>query len=257
MRGPESVPRAGRARRPAVAPVAAGTGRGAQDATANLEVMACAVNYNRYLLELLRRFVRPGDRLLDFGAGSGMFAGTMQREGFDVAAVEPDPAQQGAIRALGVPCTSSVDDLPIASFDLVYTFNVLEHIDDDLAALRALYARTRSGGRLFCYVPALPFLYSSMDRRVGHVRRYTAPSLRSVLSAAGYRVERCAYADSLGVLATVAYKWFGSREGSISERGLVAYDRLVFPVSRTLDHVFGRIGGKNLWAMASRAEDSR
>ena len=65
--------------------------------------------------------------------------------------------------------------------DLIYTSNVLEHIDDDLAALKQLRATLSPGGRIAIYVPAMQVLYSDMDRSLGHYRRYGRQELLAKL----------------------------------------------------------------------------
>jgi hypothetical protein len=93
-----------------------------------------------------------------------------------------------------------------------------------------------------------------MDRRIGHLRRYTATSLTNAVERAGLLMQRRGYADCLGVAATLLYKLAGDRGGAINERALVAYDRFVFPLSRALDIAFGSFVGKNAWLLATRPQ---
>src|SRR5437588_738887 len=74
--------------------------------------------------------------------------------------------------------------------------------------------------------------------------------------AAGFRVDRCSYADSLGFLAALAYRAVGNRSGDLNPRSVTVYDRFAFPLSRALDHVTGRLFGKNL-ALIATAEGAR
>ena len=134
-------------------------------------------------------------------------------------------------------------------FDVAYSFNDFEHIDDVVQAMRDIRRALRPGGRLLAYVPALGFLFTSMDAKVGHVRRYTRASLVAAMRAAQFTVDESRYADVAGVPATLAYKWFGKRDGSIDEQALIAYDRVLFPISRALDRVTDRVLGKNVWAI--------
>jgi SAM-dependent methyltransferase len=219
----------------------------------SLEVMDEAVNYNAFLRGLVTARGRPGDRILDFGAGSGMMALPLAAAGCDVRCVEPDGGLRSRLRAGGLDAHAAIDAIPPDSLDLIYTLNVLEHIPDDLAAVRALRERLKPGGRLLVYVPAFPILYSSMDRKVGHVRRYRRAELETLLRRGGFAVERVRYQDSLGFAATLAFKLAGNDSGAINRRALVAYDRLVFPLSRRLDCLFGLWFGKNLLALAHRA----
>ena len=212
----------------------------------NLEVMQEAVNYNRYLLDTVRKYAPPQGKVLDFGAGGGQFAAPLSAAGLDITALEPDHLLQQRLRAKGLRAVGSAKELPDASFDYIYTLNVLEHIDNDAAALRDLHAKLREGGRLLIYVPAFPVLYTSMDAKVGHVRRYTRSTLTARVAAAGFHIERVAYADSVGFFATLLFKFIGNKNGDVSIGALKLYDRLVFPVSRALDLLTQRWFGKNL-----------
>jgi SAM-dependent methyltransferase len=219
----------------------------------NLEVMQEAVNYNRYLLDTVRKYAPARARVLDFGAGGGQFAQPLSAQGIDVTALEPDDLLQRRLRAQGLRVVGSTQDLADASIDYIYTLNVLEHIDDDEAALRSLHAKLTDHGKLLIYVPAFQLLYTSMDAKVGHVRRYTRGTLMARVSAAGFRIERVAYADSIGFLATLAFKLIGNKNGDVSLAALKLYDRAIFPLSRALDLVARRWFGKNLLLIASKS----
>lgn len=219
----------------------------------NLEVMQEAVNYNRYLLNTVRKHAPAQARVLDFGAGGGQFAAPLAGMGLNVTALEPDQLLQQRLRAQGLRAVGSAQELPDASFEYIYTLNVLEHIDDDAAALRSLHAKLTDGGKLLIYVPAFPVLYTSMDAKVGHVRRYTRDTLTTRVTAAGFRIERVGYADSIGFFATLLFKLSGNKSGNVSLGALKLYDRAVFPLSRLLDGLAGRWFGKNLLLLASKA----
>ncbi len=85
-------------------------------------------------------------------------------------------------------------------FDSIVAVNVIEHIRDDAALVQALASMLRPGGRLVVYVPACPFAYGSMDRALGHYRRYTRRTLAGLLSAAGLATETPRYINLLGLL---------------------------------------------------------
>jgi SAM-dependent methyltransferase len=225
----------------------------AASGTENLEVMREAVRYNAWLADLVRAHLGPARRVLDFGAGRGTFAQLLNGDGGrEITCVEPDREARRELAAAGLESHASVADLPQAHFDAVYTLNVLEHVTDDVRALQDLRACLRPGGRLFVYVPAFPLLYTAMDRRVGHLRRYRRHELLERVRAAGFTAERTRYADSLGFFATLAYRAFGDRDGQIDRNALRLYDRLAFPLSCVLDGVLGRCVGKNVWVSAHR-----
>src|SRR3569623_107932 len=78
--------------------------------------------------------------------------------------------------------------------------NATEHLPDDLAALRALFALLRPGGTLLLYVPACPRAFGSLDQALGHHRRYTRASLQRVLVQAGLVASRPRYKNRLGLV---------------------------------------------------------
>ena len=221
----------------------------------NLEAMQEAHRYNKHLLDLVRNVLRPGDEIVDFGAGIGTFANVLAREGHSVCCVERDPDQASLIRNSGLPVHTSARDLPAAGADVIYTFNVLEHIENDAAVLAELFLALKPGGLLVVYVPAFPILFSSMDRKVGHFRRYKRTDLRSKLEIAGFEVCRIRYVDSAGFLATLFFRAFGSDSGDIGPRAVAFYDRWVFPVSMAADNMLSGVLGKNVAAVARKPLD--
>lgn len=85
-------------------------------------------------------------------------------------------------------------------FDSVVFLNVLEHIADERAALANLREIMGENTKLIILVPALPFLYSRMDKALDHFRRYSRKSLLVLLENAGFTVEKTAYFNWLGVI---------------------------------------------------------
>src|SRR5665648_350471 len=156
--------------------------------TSNLQAMTHAANYNAFLLSLIVAHASHGQTIVDLGAGIGTFAIRMREQGFQVLCVEPDEAQARAIAATGLAVMSEVAELEDDSVDFLYALNVMEHVEDDRAVLRKCRSKLRIGGQLLAYVPALQVLYSSMDRQVGHHRRYTRRSLSTTRTDAGCRL---------------------------------------------------------------------
>lgn len=218
-----------------------------------IEVMDEAVRYNRFLVDELACWGDGARRLLDFGAGNGRFATALAERGFLMHAVEPDAALREAIAAKGVSARESLEAFPADQrFDGIYSVNVLEHVTDDRALLRAFRERLVPGGRLLSYVPAFPVLFSANDRRVGHLRRYRMRGLVEAVRAAGFHVESARYVDSLGFPAGLWYRYLGNRDGGLDVGAVRLYDSLVFPVSRWLDRLLQRVVGKNLLVVAVR-----
>lgn len=220
--------------------------------TDNLEVMLEAENYNRFLVdEVLRHYPGQG-QVLDFGAGVGTFSAMVRDRGLDVACLEPDAAQRARLIASGFTAYADAAEVPAGSVSYVFSLNVLEHIPDDLSAVRTIATMLKPGGVAYIYVPAFPVLFGPMDRKVGHVRRYRLGGLRALFRAAGLEVTEGGYADSLGFLATLVFNALPSRDGGLSAGPVRAYDRLAFPLSRLGDRLVSRLFGKNAWLVARR-----
>lgn len=221
----------------------------------NLEVMETAIKYNRYLVQLLHAFpLQKGSTIIDFGAGIGTFAELLTHEGYKILCVEPDDSMANILRQKRLRVVQTIDNIHDNSADYIYTFNVLEHMDDDRAVLQQLYKKLRPGGNIFVYVPAFQALFSSMDKKVGHIRRYTIPALEDILVQAGFVIHTINYVDSLGFVATLLYKLLGNKKGNLNNKALIAFDTYVFPMSLILDRFFKKAFGKNLYCFATKPD---
>lgn len=151
-------------------------------------------------------------RALDFGCGTGAFLEHLDHFG-TVTAVDGDEAAvrfchaRGRHEALHVPAGAR---LPFAdhSFDLVTALDVLEHIEDDVAALRELRRIMHDRARLLVAVPAFMLLWGDQDVVSHHRRRYTAGSLEAVLTEAGLVVEHVSYYNTVLFLPIAAIRLF-------------------------------------------------
>jgi SAM-dependent methyltransferase len=220
--------------------------------TDNLEAMAAAKNYNAFLVRTLAKHLRGRREILDFGAGIGYFAGKMRELGFSMTCVEPDPALAGQLKDLGFDCTTSLRAAGEERFAGAYALNVLEHIENDDAVIGQLHQVLAQGGLLVIYVPAFQILFSSMDRKVGHLRRYKARALMRKIRAQGFHVLHCSYADVLGFFASLLFRILGNPRGDLDPLGLRAFDRYAFPLSRWLDRITSPFVGKNLLIVAKK-----
>lgn len=142
----------------------------------------------RHLLARDVRGLQPGTAL-DVGAAGGGNTRVLRALGWQAIALEygADGATVADERGLAT-LRGDATALPVAdgALDLVVAFDVLEHLDDDLAAAREVRRVLRPGGHFLVAVPADPRLWSAHDEAVSHVRRYTRPTLTAVLSRAGF-----------------------------------------------------------------------
>jgi SAM-dependent methyltransferase len=212
-------------------------------------------NYNAAIAEVMARYADGERKVMDFGAGIGTLAAAVRKRGVEPLCLEPDAAQRAQLERLGFRTVASLDDVPDASLDYVYSSNVLEHIEDDVGALRALRAKLRAGGRLALYVPAFQSLYSSLDAAIGHYRRYDVGSLSAKLRDAGFTVDDLYYTDVLGYFVTVAFKRLGNSMSNANPFTMRLFDRCVFPLGRLLERLVRVPVGKNVVAVATRSAE--
>ncbi|MGD0373125.1 MAG: class I SAM-dependent methyltransferase [Streptosporangiaceae bacterium] len=155
--------------------------------------------------------------VLEIGCGQGAFGARLAQR-YHYLGVEPDKASwtvaQRRISAVGRGAVRNVavDALVDERFDLICAFEVLEHIEDDAAALKDWAARLRPGGWLLLSVPAHQRRYGPWDELVGHFRRYDPAALTALLVSCGFgAVTVRQYGFPLGFLLETARDLIGRR----------------------------------------------
>ena len=171
------------------------------------------------ILSLARElFGRGGLRLSEIGCGTGSLLEALSEFG-EVTGVEGSPDFLRVARRYGRPVLSGTlpDAIPLppGSLDGVLLLDVLEHIDDDQTALRAVWRLLAPGGLLLCTVPAYQALWSSHDVVLGHRRRYTRATLRRALDGAEFRVTRLTYFNTLLAPPVAVVRLFGRRRRAL------------------------------------------
>jgi SAM-dependent methyltransferase len=152
----------------------------------------------RIVNQLLERLPLPSSpRILDAGCGTGGNLAMLSRFG-EVTGIERDHGARAIAIARGpwrIERANFPNEIPAFSdkFDLVVLLDVLEHIDEDAATLRALKRLLAPGGYLVITVPAFQFLWSRHDVEHHHMRRYVASDLRNLIQESGLRIQLLSY----------------------------------------------------------------
>jgi SAM-dependent methyltransferase len=230
-------------------------------ASEDLERLGTAAHFFDWVLEEFEPWLRG--RVLEVGAGLGTISRRLLDRSDDLRVVALEPAANmfadlesvAAVspRLEAHRCTLAELPEPIdRAFDAVLYLNVLEHIADDEKELALAAEAMRPGGALLIFGPAMEQLYSELDHRAGHYRRYRLADLCARVEAAGLRVVSARYFDVLGVVPyLVVYRLLGRT--TITGSTLWGYDRIVVPVSRGLQRVLRNPPvGKNVVVVAQR-----
>jgi SAM-dependent methyltransferase len=159
--------------------------------------------------KILRRILareipgRQGVKVLEIGVASGLNLYSLYPANCDLQGMEPDAANAKVAAMRGhVPVSvGTVENMPSELrsqvFDIVTMFDVLEHVQDDVAALRAVRARLALNGSLVLTVPAYQWMWGQQDMVNLHFRRYTKRQLISRLHEAGFQLRRATYFNTL------------------------------------------------------------
>ena len=191
----------------------------------------------------------PNDaRILEIGCGTGHNLPMLMQFG-SVDAIEIDPAaREIAAKRLGKP----VSDAPLpalpgierGAYDMIAVLDVVEHIEDDVAALRAMRERLAPGGRILITVPAHQWMWSAHDVVNHHHRRYSKATLVKAITDAGLRPRKLGYFNSLlfplAAGARLAGRMTG-RDDSDDTPPPAPVNRLFEMIFRLERHLVGRV----------------
>jgi SAM-dependent methyltransferase len=230
----------------------------------DLEAMSFAVNYHRWILEEFRPFL--GKRIVEVGAGTGSFSKLLiESEPHSLSLVEPSKMYE----YLTANIAQMKTDTTVKTYQSIFTgiadeikqnqnpdsiiyVNVLEHIEDDEAELKAMYETLDDSGRVFIFVPAFQWLYGNFDKHVGHFRRYTKNELETKTKTAGFKILKSFYFDFAGVIPWwIKYRLLKS--DGLESGAIKLYDKFVVPITKTFESFITPPFGKNLLLIAEKS----
>jgi SAM-dependent methyltransferase len=213
--------------------------------------------YNSHIAKIISDeiVVKKNLRILDFGAGKGTLTKLIQKNiNLKVYCLEIDSSLRQELKNKGFNILKS-NAREEKYFDVVYSSNVLEHIENDNLALKKINSMLKKDGLFIAYVPAFKLLYSDFDFRIGHYRRYSKKTLKSVFEENGFSILKINFVDSLGFLAALIFKFRSklTHKSTINPYFLVIYDTYLFPLAKIFDYVvFHKILGKNLFIVGKK-----
>ncbi len=164
-----------------------------------LDAFAYAPNFNRWMAETIRPSL--GQKVLEIGAGIGNLSSALilGRSLYIASDVDREHLERLSSRLAHRPNlkTAELDAacaeqyLPFAGkLDTVVCLNVVEHVENDLGALKNIHGVLEDGGRAVILVPEGQSVYGTLDQALGHWRRYSEPQLVALMEEAGFAVEK-------------------------------------------------------------------
>jgi glycosyltransferase involved in cell wall biosynthesis len=216
-----------------------------------LDAFSEAPNFNRWMADAVRPHV--GKYVLEIGAGIGNLTRVLapRRKKYFATDLDGEHLERLRVRLSGRPnletalldASRAADYIPFRGrVDTVVCLNVLEHIEDDAAALLSIHETLQDGGRAIILVPEGQSLFSSLDEELGHRRRYSEDDLRRRMTEAGFVVERTLHFNRI---SRPGWWWNGKvlKRRTIGRFQLKLFDRMVW--------LFRRIDAKLPWAPTS------
>lgn len=172
-----------------------------------LLALSGARRLNRWIYETIAPHV--GSRVLEVGAGIGNVTRFLANRELvlatDISPVCLDSLRNRFVHSPNVRVLPlDLNDVPVErlrewQLDTVVCLNVLEHIEDDVRTLQRLNQSLGPGGKLLVLVPACSSFYGSIDREVGHYRRYSRRELEEKLRATGFRIRKIQHFNAAGI----------------------------------------------------------
>jgi 2-polyprenyl-3-methyl-5-hydroxy-6-metoxy-1,4-benzoquinol methylase len=214
------------------------------DELKNLELS----NYRIYQYDLIGKQI--GKNILEVGSGDRSFTNRIVRnvQGIErIVSIEPSTTLMEAYKhKYKLPDYVTFDtvdlfDLTPCSyglFDTIILIHVLEHIENDRAAMTHLHGLLSPGGKVLIEVPAMPFLFSAHDEMLGHYRRYNKKKFRAMIDSSLYDINDLWFQDEIGMIGSFVYfkmkkVRLKSEEGvSLVKNQGNLYDKYVIPFEK-------------------------
>jgi SAM-dependent methyltransferase len=216
-------------------------------------------NYNKWIFENISEGI--GHNIIEFGCGLGNITDFLVKDGNSVTAVDINEkfvkyaskkyGKNKNVKVMKADLLKLNKKIRAGKYDTAILLNVLEHIKDDAKAVRNAASVLGPKGRFLMLVPALQWIYGTMDSAVGHYRRYEKAGLRKLVEDNGFKVKKIFYINSIGVLG-----WFFNgrilNRKDISARQAMIFDSGILPFMKPLEKLVKPFIGQSLVIIAEK-----
>ena len=217
--------------------------------------------YNKWLFSFCKDYL--GERTIEVGSGVGTFTEMASKISKHVLAVEVagNCAAELKKRFLNDSRVKilhrsiiDVNSKKYKGYDSAISFNVFEHIKNDMSALINVRKILKIGGKFSLFVPCGRKIFGPQDLKIGHFRRYEKKELTDKLKKAGFKILEARYVNSAGYLAW----WFLKKTRStITNGNVLLFDRIIASWLRFAEKVINPPFGLSLFILAEKVNKKR
>jgi len=225
-----------------------------------LRAFAHTHNYNKWIFEIFQPYIR--NTLLEVGFGIGNMTKHFIGSCKNYIGIDISKSFLGHMR-IDFP-DAELDLLDIADekalslkskhIDTISCINVLEHIENDKKALENMFYLLEPDGYLLLFLPAVSSLYGSIDKNLGHYRRYNKKALIELLESVGFKIDKIFFSNFLGL-------WGWLLNGKILKRKKfpilqpLLFDKIVF-INAKIEKMINLPIGMTLMAVARKPKEN-
>ncbi|WP_152267436.1 class I SAM-dependent methyltransferase [Agriterribacter humi] len=211
-----------------------------------LETIAKASNFNEWMYSEIKPFLKG--EILEIGSGIGNISQYAIADGFNITLSDFNAGYYQWLkeRFSNFPAVQNIMQIDLLhhdfqkeysllheKFDSVFLLNVIEHIEDDITAVKNCKFLLKQNGHLILLAPAYKWLYCRFDRELGHYRRYTLHSMKQILRCNGLYIHKGNYFNGAGIIGWLLFGKIMNKK-MIGNDEMSAFNRFV-PIARIID----------------------
>jgi SAM-dependent methyltransferase len=211
-----------------------------------LQVIAGASRFNEWMYTTIRPFLKG--EILEIGSGIGNISQFAIREGLSITLSDINPGYQQLLTGKFSSYNNVQEEKE--KYDTVFYLNVIEHLEHDSIAVKNSHFLLKKGGNLIILAPAYNWLYCRIDKELGHHRRYTLKTLRSLFPSSRFSILQQQYFNVIGITGWFLFgKLFGKKQ--IDSGEMSVFNRLV-PLFKLADKLFFKKTGLSAIVIAQK-----
>jgi len=211
-----------------------------------LELLSYSVNYNQWLFRKIEPYLEG--KVLEIGGGIGTFTRMLLGRAQKVTVLDINKKYLEKLKKkfpgknLEIVYADIQKKIPLREkFDAAICFNVLEHLGDDMMAITRISGTLKKGGLLLLLVPAHQVLFGSLDKNLGHKRRYNKRQISFLLENAGFRIRKIRHLNMLGAFGWLINSKILKRE-TLPRKQLFIFEKISLPLLFLEDLFFTPFG---------------